>query len=87
MLPFGSNCRIIGRADNSDIRNGINGFDAPGDLQAAQSNAVFFYPIIPEKEVESWFEFKDTYLPFFINGRYAECEQLLIDRFYSELED
>lgn len=61
--------------------------DAPGDLQAAQSNAVFFYPIIPEKEVESWFEFKDTYLPFFINGRYAECEQLLIDRFYSELED
>ena len=61
--------------------------DAPGDLQAAQSNAVFFYPIIPEKEAESWLEFKDTYLPLFIDGRYAECEQKLIDRFYSELED
>ena len=61
--------------------------DAPGDLQAAQSNTVSFYPIIPEKEAESWFEFKDTYLPLFINGQYAECEQQLIDRFYSELED
>ena len=61
--------------------------DAPGDLQAAQSNAVFFYPIVPEKEAESWLQFKDTYLPLFIDGRYAECEQQLIDRFYSELED
>jgi len=48
---------------------------------------VSFYPIIPEKEAESWFEFKDTYLPLFTNGQYAECEQQLIDRFYSELED
>ena len=61
--------------------------DAPGDLQAAQSNAVFFYPIIPEKEAESWLDFTNTYLSLFIDGQYAECEQLLIDRFYSELED
>ena len=61
--------------------------DAPGDLQAAQSNGVFFYPIIPEKEAESWQQFKDTYLHLFIDGRYAEHERQLIDRFYSELED
>ena len=61
--------------------------DAPGDLQAAQSNSIFFYPIIPEKESESWLEFKDAYFPLFIDGRYAECEQRLIDRFYLELED
>ena len=61
--------------------------DAPGDVSAAQSTAVFFYPIIPEKEAESWLQFKDTYLPLFIDGRYAEYEQQLIDRFYSELED
>lgn len=61
--------------------------DAPGDLQAAQGNGVFFYPIIPEKEAESWQQFKDTYLRLFIDGRYAEQERQLIDRFYSELED
>ena len=61
--------------------------DAPGDLQAAQGNGVFFYPIIPEKETESWQQFKDTYLRLFIDGRYAEQERQLIDRFYSELED
>ena len=61
--------------------------DAPGDLQAAHSNAVFFYPIIPEKEAESWITFKDTYLPLFIDGRYADYEPQLIERFYSELED
>ena len=61
--------------------------DAPGDLQAAQSNTISFYPIIPEKEAESWILFKDTYLPLFVAGRYAEHEQTLIARFYSELED
>ena len=61
--------------------------DAPGDLQAARSNAVLFYPVIPEKEAESWQQLKDIYLPLFFDGRYAECEEPLITYFYAELED
>lgn len=72
-----------GYADGCILKLG----DAPGDLEAAQSNNILFYPIIPEKEAESWKQLKDIYLPLFIDGRYAESEQLLINRFYAELED
>lgn len=61
--------------------------DAPGDLQAAQSNGALFYPIIPEKEAESWRQLKDIYVPLFFDGRYAEGADRLIEYFYAELED
>lgn len=61
--------------------------DAPGDVQAAQSNAVLFYPIIPGKEAESWLLLKNIYLHKFIEGTYADCEQALIKNFYAELAD
>lgn len=60
--------------------------DAPGDLLAAQSNAVHFYPIIPEKEAESWQQFKDIYLPLFLDNRYEESENILIKHFWASLK-
>ena len=86
VVSSANNAAVTAEWEQAGLIKFVDGI-APGDLQAAQSNTVSFYPIIPEKEAESWFEFKDTYLPLFINGQYAECEQQLIDRFYSELED
>lgn len=46
--------------------------DAPGDLQAAGENGVFFYPILVRHEAESWREFKDSALAKFISDEYEE---------------
>lgn len=44
--------------------------DAPGDLKAARDNGVFYYPIIPGKEVMSWQRFHNEAFDKFINGKY-----------------
>ncbi len=45
--------------------------DAPGDLQAAESNGVLFYPIDPGYEDESWQRFFEEGLPKFLSTTYA----------------
>ncbi len=45
--------------------------DAPGDLAAAEKNGVYFYPILVNKEAESWKEFAQTGLDTFLSGNYA----------------
>lgn len=60
--------------------------DSPGDLNAAQKNSVYFYPILIEEEKESWLAFKDEYFKEFINENYAEIERVMIDKFYKKLE-
>ncbi len=45
--------------------------DAPGDLKAAQTNGVLFYPINPGHEEESWLRFFEDALPRFFSGAYA----------------
>ncbi len=45
--------------------------DAPGDLQAAESNGVLFYPIAPGFEDESWQRFFEEGLPKFLSENYA----------------
>ena len=42
--------------------------DAPGDMDAADKNGVFFYPILVKKEKESWQEFITTGLKKLIMG-------------------
>lgn len=44
--------------------------DSPGDLEAAEKAGVFFYPILPKKEIESWNTLKTKYLDEFILGNY-----------------
>jgi phosphoglycolate phosphatase-like HAD superfamily hydrolase len=45
--------------------------DALGDLNAAKTNDVLFYPIIPGKEDASWKKFHDEAFDRFMSGSYA----------------
>ena len=49
--------------------------DAPGDLDAAKSNGVFYYPILVRHEGESWKEFKDTAVDRLVSGGYGGAYQ------------
>lgn len=61
--------------------------DAPGDLDAAQKNDVFYYPILVGKEKFSWNRFRDEALKKFIEGSYkGEYQHRLIAEFNSNLK-
>ena len=59
--------------------------DAPGDLQAALENGVFFYPILVRHEAESWSRFKDEALKKFASDNYAEYGAHMIEEFKKNL--
>jgi phosphoglycolate phosphatase-like HAD superfamily hydrolase len=62
--------------------------DAPGDMKAAKTNGVLFYPINPGGEVESWKRFGDEAFDKFINGQYAgDYEAKLIAEFDAYLPE
>ncbi|MGM0901870.1 MAG: HAD family hydrolase [Bacillota bacterium] len=61
--------------------------DAPGDLDAAQKNGVFYYPILVGKEKFSWDRFRDEALGKFMDGSFeVEYQQKLIDEFNDNLK-
>ncbi len=45
--------------------------DAPGDADAAEQNGVYYYPILVNKEAESWQELISTGLSKLQNGTYG----------------
>lgn len=45
--------------------------DAPGDLDAAKQNGVFYYPILVRHEKESWMEFRETAVGKLMDGTYG----------------
>lgn len=49
--------------------------DAPGDLDAAKKNGVFYYPILVRHEKESWTEFTSEGLEHLLNNSYAGLYQ------------
>lgn len=49
--------------------------DAPGDLKAAETNGVFYYPILVRQEKESWAEFMSEGMEHMLNGSYAGAYQ------------
>jgi phosphoglycolate phosphatase-like HAD superfamily hydrolase len=56
--------------------------DAPGDLKAAKSNSVLFYPIVPHREEQSWQYLLEEGLPRFFAGQFAgEFENRLAGEF------
>lgn len=62
--------------------------DAPGDMNAAKSNGVLFYPINPGHEEISWERFFNDALERFFAGTYAgNYEKQLIDQFEGYLPD
>lgn len=56
--------------------------DAPGDMDAADKNGVFFYPILVNHESESWADLKNTALPMFRTGSYDGEYQDKVRRFF-----
>ena len=58
--------------------------DAPGDLDAAKINDVFFYPILVRHEQESWREFPAA-AAIFHEGSFTPYEQKRIEAFYTNL--
>lgn len=60
--------------------------DAPGDMEAAKSNGVRFYPIIPGREEFSWERMLTTVAGLLRNGEYSkELESTYIGEFLSVL--
>ena len=55
--------------------------DAPGDYDAARSNGVYFYPIVPGRENQSWEEFSSKYLGIFLNGGFSKAQDALVQNF------
>ena len=49
--------------------------DAPGDEQAARTNGVMYYPILVNREDESWKRFLDEALEKFLQNEYAGAYQ------------
>jgi phosphoglycolate phosphatase-like HAD superfamily hydrolase len=71
-------------ADNKILMIG----DAPGDLDAARSNGVLFYPVNPGHEEASWERFYTESLDKFFNGKYkGEYENSLIEEFEKYLPE
>ena len=61
--------------------------DAPGDLDAAEKNGVFYYPILVGKEKFSWDRFQNEALGKFLDGSFeGEYQQQLIEEFNSNLK-
>ena len=60
--------------------------DAPGDAQAARKNRVYFYPILVNREDESWKRFLDEALDQYLNNEYAGAyQQALLTEFNANL--
>jgi 2-hydroxy-3-keto-5-methylthiopentenyl-1-phosphate phosphatase len=74
---MGSKAYCIGRvADKGyDKKKIIMCGDAVGDLDAANSNGVLFYPICVNHEEASWADFVPNVLPKFLDGSYDGAYQ------------
>ncbi len=60
--------------------------DAPGDLDAAEKNGVYFFPILVNHERQSWDELISTGLEKLENGTFGgEYQQSLKERFIKNL--
>jgi hydroxymethylpyrimidine pyrophosphatase-like HAD family hydrolase len=59
--------------------------DAPGDLKAAETNEVFYYPILVKKERESWQDFINQGFSHLLDGSYKEYETIKKRDFYKNL--
>lgn len=62
--------------------------DAPGDLKAAKTNQVLFFPINPGYEESSWERFYQEGMQKFLNGSFAGLyQEQLIQEFEAILPD
>ena len=59
--------------------------DAPGDLKAAESNNVYYFPILVKKESESWQDFINQGFQLFLDNNFDEYESTKKREFYKNL--
>lgn len=67
-----------------DKANAVMCGDAEGDLKAAESNGIAFYPILVNKETQSWEQLPE-FLAKFVSGESALDQMILRNAFYSNL--
>ena len=58
--------------------------DAPGDKDAADSNGVWYYPILVRREAESWAKITEA-IPHLLDGTYEEYGAACVKEFYRNL--
>ena len=59
--------------------------DAPGDLKAAESNKVYYFPILVKNEEKSWQDFINQGFSHLLDGSYEEYETIIKRDFYKNL--
>lgn len=59
--------------------------DAPGDLSAAEKNGIYFYPILVNREIDSWNEFTHAF-SLFTDNNFSDYEKKMKDRFLKNLQ-
>ena len=70
-----------------DKKNTLMVGDAPGDRDSAFKNGVWFFPIIVNKEGESWERLKNEAFPKLVEGTFDEAYQKeLLDMFEKALD-
>lgn len=55
--------------------------DAYPDVDAANENGVYYYPILTRHEAESWQDFIDKYFDLFVEGKYDTVQDELMQKF------
>ena len=59
--------------------------DAPGDMDAADKNGVFYYPILVKHEAESWSKIMDAAERLKTGTFAGEYQESLIEEFVNNL--
>lgn len=61
--------------------------DAIGDYDAAKKNGIWFFPIIPRREVQSWEKFEKEGLVSLLSGKFDDdYQKKLLEEFHSALQ-
>lgn len=59
--------------------------DAPDDCEAAEANGIWYYPILVNKEVESWNELREVGLDTLCSGQYTDYQLEKKRQFFANL--
>ena len=74
-------------ADGTDPHRIIMIGDSPGDLEAAEQNGTWFFPIIVGDEKASWEDFYDNVSEKFVAGDFTqEDHDRYVETFWSNLD-
>lgn len=76
---------IIGKITKENMSRVLMIGDSPGDLDAAQKNGIHFYPILVDREKESWTDLVNKFLPIFLTGNISNIEKEYITKFWQNL--